>query len=69
MPLSKERMREYMKEYRLKNLDYAEKHKQQSIENYKNKYNTNPEFREKRKEYEKNYYSNKKSINNIEIIA
>ena len=47
MPLSKEKMREYMKEYRLKNPEYEEKHKQQSIENFKNKYNTNPEFKER----------------------
>ena len=65
MPLSKDKMREYMKNYRLKNPDYAQKTK----ESYNNKYNNDIEFREKRKEYEKNYYNNKKNINNIEIIA
>jgi hypothetical protein len=65
MPLSKEKMREYMKNYRLKNPEYEEK----INENYKKKYHNDLEYREKRKEYFISYNNKKKDINNIQIIA
>ena len=65
MPLSKEKMRLYMNEYRKNNPDYMEKIKQ----NYNNLYNNNLDFKEKRKEYFKLYNLKKKEIINVESIA
>jgi len=65
MPLSKEKMRIYILEYRKSHPEYASKTK----ENYNNKYNNDIEFREKRKEYLKSYYQNKKAQAQEQVIT
>ncbi len=52
MPLSKEQMREYMFEYRKKNPNNAQK----KLEQKKEKYAIDPEYRTKKIEYGKQKY-------------
>ena len=60
-------MREYMSEYRKKHPEYNEKLKT----NYVEKYNSDPEFREKKIEYCKTYNLKRKGLNieKVEITA
>lgn len=64
MPLSKERMTVYMREYRKTHPEYSEKIKNR----YNEKYNNNPEFREKRKEYFIRYNLKKQQELNSEKV-
>ncbi len=50
-------MREYMKQYRKKNTEFYEKEKKYITGYLNNKYNTDPEYRQKKNEYNlKNYH-------------
>lgn len=61
MPLSKEKMREYMLEYRRNNPEYEKKRIEKSVENIKYRYSTDPEFKERMKNTSYNHYHNKKN--------
>jgi predicted HTH transcriptional regulator len=67
MTLSKERMKEYMKQYRLDHPEYKEKHKEQSIERFKEKYHNDETFRLGRLQYIKDRYNNNKKTTPIEV--
>jgi hypothetical protein len=56
-------MREYMKEYRKKNTEYYEKEKKYITGYLNNKYNTDPEYRQKKNETNlKNYHIKRQQI-------
>ena len=59
----KEYMREYMKKYRKNNTEMYEKEKKYVSNYLKNRYNTDPEFREKKnKQNLENYHKKRQQI-------
>ena len=53
-------MKEYMKKYRKNNTDYYEKEKKYITNYITNRYNTDPEYREKKNEYNLKVYHKKR---------
>ena len=69
MPLSKEKMREYMIEYRKNHPEYEKKRREMNAERFKIRYDNEPEFREKIIATSINYYQKKKELLSNPIIC